>query len=410
MQLYPYQQEGAAFLAQSARAYLGDEMGLGKSVQAAAAAGMSGVRSALVVAPASTLANWDREWKQWAGGSRMHAVSYDRLARYPGDYHAADYDLVILDEAHYCRNPMAKRTRAALDIARKVEQAWLLSGTPIPKDVSELWSIVRVLWPHIPAELGIMTGQQWLNFFCRYKVTPFGRKVFGLKNADVLRAHLKTFMLRRTVEQVAPFLPPLRVDVDLLPQDDAFTDAIAALEQDAAAVMAAVESHSNSDAPGALPRLRRLLGEAKAPRILQILQAELDSGAVQKIVVLAYHHSVLDILRDGLWKYGVVGFDGGTPQVKRQSAIDAFTNDPRARVFLAQQTAAGVGINLQAAHEVVLVEPAWTPDDNAQAIKRVHRIGQTTPCRARIFAVADSLDEAVMNVCARRTRMQAEIL
>jgi SWI/SNF-related matrix-associated actin-dependent regulator of chromatin subfamily A-like protein 1 len=407
--LYPYQLAGVDFLTARSRGYLADEMGLGKSVQACVAALRCRVRRALVVAPASTLTNWEREWATHGpSNSELVTVSYDRLARYPGDYHGPGFDLVILDEAHYCKTPGAKRTRAALAVAAAAPRAWLLSGTPMPNNPTELWAPIRTLWPELTVALGLTSAEKWLRHWCHFKETPFGRKIYGVKNKAQLAGLLHRIMLRRSVEQVADFLPPLRVDVSLLPRDIALDRALANAGFDAEAMLRAVETHEQSDELGAMPRLRRMLGEYKAPRIGEIIAEELRTEQYRQIVVLAHHHSVLDILRSALGQFGVVGFHGGTPQAMRQFAIDTFTAGT-ARVFLAQQTSAGIGINLQTASEVVLVEPAWSPDDNRQAIKRVHRIGQDRPCRARVFAVAGSLDEAVMGVCARKAQMQTDI-
>ncbi|MCH7602091.1 MAG: SWF/SNF helicase family protein, partial [Planctomycetes bacterium] len=143
--------------------------------------------------------------------------------------------------------------------------------------------------------------------------------------------------------------------------------------------------------------------------IASILHEELSDGQYDKVVVFCQHHSVLDIFREKLEEFGLVGFTGGASGLARTEAIDEFTNNPNTRVFLAQQTAAGIAINLQVAAEVVLVEPSWTPDDNYQAMKRIHRIGQTRSCRARIFAVGDSLDEPIMESVARKMKMQEDI-
>jgi SNF2 family DNA or RNA helicase len=96
-----------------------------------------------------------------------------------------------------------------------------------------------------------------------------------------------------------------------------------------------------------------------------------------------------------------------TPPARRQEEIDGFQK--HGGIFLAQQTAAGIGITLTRAHEIVLVEPSWSPSDNDQAIKRIHRIGQDKPCRARIFLVPDSLDEAVMGTLLRKQKMLTEV-
>lgn len=153
--------------------------------------------------------------------------------------------------------------------------------------------------------------------------------------------------------------------------------------------------------------LRRILGEYKAPRVARLLQDELQDG--HDLVVLYHHKATGAALREGLGGHShVFGFDGSTPAMLRQEQIDGFQQ--YGGLFLAQQTAAGTGITLTRASEIVLVEPAWTPSDNEQAIKRIHRIGQDQPCRARLFAVPDSLDEALMKALARKSVMVKEVV
>jgi len=396
--LYPYQDEGVRFLRDRNRAYLADGMGLGKTVQAAVAAYQLKLHRVLEIAPASALENWRREWSAWGPKTfSFGAISYADTHLREGRVNGSDWDLVILDEAHYCKNHKAKRTLAALKVARAAPRAWLLSGTPMPNNTGELYAVLRMLWPEKVDALGIRTFWQWFNHFNHWTQTRYGPRAYGVKNGDELRSILSGIMLRRRLEDVAMDLPDLRIETSLLPRDPAFAKMLA-------------DAGVNPDDPeGSTSRLRHILGSYKAPKVGEILARELEDGAYSKIVVLAYHHIALDDLRTILAPFGVVGFDGGAPQPERQRAIDRFTNDKSCRVFLAQQNAAGIAINLQAAHEIVLVEPAWTPDDNLQAIKRIHRIGQDSPCRARIFAVAGSLDEAVMGVVANKLRMQREV-
>lgn len=411
MDLYPHQPEGITFLAERDRAYLADVMGLGKTVQAALAADRAGVSSVLIIAPASTIPNWEREWAEWGPQVNVACISYS--SRKKLDMAAgAEWDLVILDEAHYCKNPKAKRTQAALAIAAEAGRAWLLSGTPMPNHPGELYAPMEALWPEVLEQLGISTYMQWVDRFCQYKRVTYGRgwgqpalKIFGAKNLDQLKPYMADIMLRR---KEVEGLPPMRVHLSRLPRDAGFERALAQTGVDAGALARAIDAEETSDDKSA-SKLRRLMGEYKAPRIAFQIAKELEDRAYLKIVVLAYHHSVLDALERGLADFNPVGFRGSTPQAQRQEAIDLFTNDPTRRVFIAQQTAAGVGINLQVASEIVLVEPAWSPDDNAQALKRIHRIGQDVPCRARIFTVAGSLDEAIMGTLQRKLQMQRDL-
>jgi SNF2 family DNA or RNA helicase len=126
-----------------------------------------------------------------------------------------------------------------------------------------------------------------------------------------------------------------------------------------------------------------------------------------------YHHKTTGAyLRQKLEAGGYViyGFDGSTPQSTRADQVEGFQKGAYRAAFVVQQQAGGVAITLTRASEIVLVEPDWSPEVNAQAIKRVHRIGQERPVRARIFKVEDSLDEGIMDNLARKIAMRKEIL
>lgn len=404
--LFPYQQEGALFLAQHRRAYLADEMGLGKTVQAARAAVPLNPDSVLVICPASARENWRREWRDWGPDCELVVRSYASLLN--RSYDLTGFDIVILDEAHYCKNTKAKRTKEALKLAQRAPRAWLLSGTPMPNHPGELFPVVAALWPDHLRRLGIRTYWQWYNFFIKWYPTKYGRRPYAVQNAGELRHILREVMLRRHLSDVAMELPPLRIHVSLLPRDERFETALEESGEDVDALLVQIEHVNTNGGFGATSQLRRLLGEYKAPHIGSLIARELADQEYEKIVVLYYHHTVGGRLREALEGFGVVGFDGSTAEGPRQQAIDEFT-DGSARVFLAQQSAAGESINLQAASEIVLVEPSWSPDDNRQNIKRIHRIGQDHPCRARVFAVAGSMDEAVMRAVARKTQMQQDL-
>jgi SWI/SNF-related matrix-associated actin-dependent regulator of chromatin subfamily A-like protein 1 len=394
--LHDYQEQGRDFLAGRNRAYLGDTMGLGKSAQAIAAARSVDAKRPLVICPASAVPNWHAEWAKWDGPGAVEVLSYSLLARRK----PAIPDVLILDEAHYCKSGTAQRTRAALTLAQKSEYAWLLSGTPLPNNPLELWPPIRYLWPEIAAEVGCKTLNDWMYRFCRVRSTQYGPKPYGVRDGATLRAIVRRIMLRRTLEDVALSLPPLRVDLVRLPADQAATEAMA----EYAALEADERTYSAT--------LRRVLGMAKAPAVARQIIQELDDNAYCKIVVLYYHRDVGAAMHAAFTAsgYAPVGFHGGTPQADRWQAIQTFQTTGASRVFLAQQTSAGVAINLTAANEVVLVEPAWTPDDNSQAIARIRRIGQALPCRARIFAIAGTLDSNVMTTIRAKVKMQKEIL
>lgn len=398
MNLYSYQSQGVEWLRSRSRAYLADEMGLGKTVQALVA--LHDVGSVTVVCPAAVVGNWYNEFEKWgSGGQRVQVVSYASLHRLDGVG-----DAVVLDEAHYTKSHKAKRTKRALQHAREAPRAYLLSGTPMPNHPGELWTYFHYLHPDLLGD-HIRTHYKWLNHFCKVRQTRFGPKVYGFRNAPELKALLRGTMLRRKLADVALDLPPLRVTSEVLPVDaKSFEDLLA--QEGETQLLQALEDERDDPS---ISRIRRLIGEWKAPHIAARLDEELKDGQLQKVVVLYHHRSVGDVLEDKLRFHGLVRFDGRTKPADRQKRVDQFNTNPGVKVFLGQQTAAGEGLNLQAAHEAVLVEPAWTPDLNRQAIKRIHRIGQDNPCRARVFSVAKTIDEAVMQAIADKTTIQEAV-
>lgn len=400
MKLYPFQEVGAAWLrSHMPRRYLADRCGLGKTIQFCAAARYERIERTLVIAPPSAIENWKAEWKLWGPAGQLDVISWGDRKLLAGEIDGSHYQLVGVDEAHRAKNPRAHRTLAALNVARAAKRAWLLSATPMPNHPGELWSPLRALWPWVPSQLGIRSYDGWLRAFCVLAPGRHGLRVVGVRNAERLLPFLRQIFLRRSEEDVAADLPPLRVDVSLLPAVG-FVEALQAAGVPVDALRRAMEAEDTED--GSLARLRRFLGLWKAPLIAQVVADELAAGEYQQIVIMAHHHAVLDVLAERLRRFGVVELRGGASPDKRRAAEQAFTRGD-ARVFIGQQQAAGEAINLQVSSEIILAEPDWSPDSNYQAIKRVHRMfGPGRPVRARVFAAAGTADEAVLRVEARK--------
>lgn len=408
MKLYPYQEHGVDFLVRRSRAYLADDCGVGKTAQAAVAAGHVECVRPLVIAPASALPNWFRHWRELGVSAPLEAESYTKLALHPHMFDDYDPDLVILDEAHYVKSARAKRSAAALHLAQRADRAWLLSATPSPNHLGELYAPIKALWPGVCRQLGIRNEFHWRNKFTNWSQDFGGRiRIHGSRNGSLLLPFLGRLMLRRTLEEIGVELPPLRVEVSLLPKEDGFVEALERAGVDGGRLLRRIELEDAS-VDGSTSRLRRLVGEYKAPKIAQLVATELDDRQYDKIVIMAHHTSVIKLFERVLRRFGVVQVTGETTRAEREAAENAFSTNPEVRVFIGQQTAAGISLNLQVAHEMVLVEPSWTPDDNYQAVKRIHRIGSTRSCRARLFAVDGTLDEAIINITARKTRTKLE--
>lgn len=420
--LYPYQQEGAAWLAGKRAALLADEMGLGKSAQAIMAVSYhfddTQTPRIGVVCPASVRENWRREFEKfWPNILQPHLIveSYDKVARDPDVLLGGErLDYLIVDEAHYLKSPTAKRTRAVFGekcdgvggIVEKADRVILLTGTPMPNNPSELWPALRALAPKtILGKSGRPDAYwQFVKRYCKTRNNGFGIEILGAKNHDALKAAIAPFVLRRTKEEVLDDLPEIAFEEiclegtapDSLPEVRDATWAVAeALRTDGVEGLQKLAGH--------VATLRRLTGLAKVPSVVEWVREFLESTD-RKIVLFAHHK---DVVRDLVGQLSVVtgvGFiDGSVDTDLRAEIVDAFQSDPACRVFIGQIQAAGTGITLTAASDVLFVESSWVPAENSQAAMRVHRIGQKNACLIRFATLAGSIDERIQRAVRRKT-------
>ena len=426
MKLYPYQRQGAEFLATHNHALLADEMGLGKTAQAVSAAKQVGAKTLCVICPAIARPMWHRELKIWGWTGASLIESYNRATGRKDVQDAIAKmkpEVLILDEAHYLKNRNAKRTRAIYGtsacghgLIAHAKRVWLLTGTPTPNNASELWPHFRALFPKlIPSRRGASQNYwEFVNSWCWMRRTEFGMSVYGNRNPQGLRNLLRNFTLRRKSEQVLKDLPAITithslVEPTVVSQELSHfigTDEYKRLEE---IVEKALDEYAEPPNVPHLSTLRRLTGIAKAGAVAQTIAEELDAGAYSKIVLFGIHREALNALEQGLSSFECVRVDGATPPAARQSRIDQFQNEPLVRVFIGQLTACGHALTLTAAHHAALVEYSWTPAENFQATKRCHRIGQTRPVFVRMFGLANSIDEAISGVLAQKTRMLSEL-
>lgn len=437
--LRDFQHKGVAFLAERKRAYLADDMGLGKSYQTVAAADKVNARRILVICPASLKLNWQNEFLKWAKQRRCIHVVFKAADAIPPtadviivNYEALlsdslfnrlmtmTFDVLVCDEAHRLKTHTAQRTRRVLGpradgnlgLASRATRTWLLSGTPAPNDASELYTACKFA--------GEWGGNFWTfqSQFCVCIQTSFGRKIVGHRNVNQLKASLKKFVLRRTAEEVLKDLPPITFsDVALTPQSGAqlHSDDIVWRKMmdhfDANLMNMTADELGElfAKAPMELAQLRHTIGVAKAPEVVRLVSGELEGG-IPKIIVFAWHRIVIETLKSGLAKFNPVVVDGGTPAVERQRAVDMFQLEPGCRVFIGNILAAGEGLTLTASNQVLFAEQSWVPKDNLQAAKRAHRIGQTRPVLARFCSFPGTIDDVITKAVSRKTALLTNLM
>lgn len=431
MSLYDHQRQGGKWLAARPRhrGYIGDTPGLGKTRTLICGLDRSGAQRPLIVCPAIVRTHWHREFATcgWTSGNEI-VKSYDEIVRGGNPLMKKlivdeGIDSLIVDEVHYAKHATSKRTLQLLGpngYARRLPRVFVASGTPIPKNPSELWTVLSSLFPEVAVEHKLATVADFVARFC--VVRP--RRVRGvwmdkimpeLRNEAEFRELLGEIMLRRTLDDVGLDVPPLdwqttRVDGAPLTMPGTLEGGEAF--DTGARVMWAIEDGA-LDAIAADPhvaRMRRRLGELKIEPALALLRSQLEESD-EKVVVFAHHRSVMHGLVEGLREFGVAYVDGDTPQSIRDQNIDRFQSKPECRVFLGQNLACQTGITLTAARRAFLVEPDWTAVVNHQLGHRVARIGQQAErCIAHMICLADTLDEAIINQNIREVRMAASAL
>lgn len=424
--LYPYQVEAALWLADRDRALLADKPRIGKTPALIAATRLLGLERAVVLTRAISRVNWRREFARWGDIDPKNLIveSWERAATnmtVRAEIEALSPDVIIGDECHRVKSISAKRTRAFYGrgfsggLIESAERVWLASGTPMPNGrPTEMYPHLRALWPDLLPK-SARTERGYMEHFCVTRDTPFGPKVVGVRNAAEFRTILKRIMLRRTWEDIGQDIEEIRFSPVTLLREGTDVRALEALERDVRreyeryldAWINAPEGEEPREPLQPIAELLHAAGRAKVQPVVELIDAEIGED-YDKIVVLAYHRDVLDALAMGLLPHAPVMVHGGTPQHRRQEAIDRFQTDPTCRIYLGQINANSEAITLNAASEVLLVEQTWDPNTNYQAACRVVAPGRTAT--ARVVGLADTLDEAVAESNARKMRnVQATI-
>lgn len=421
--LDPFQRAGVAFCYARGNCLIGDEPGLGKTVQAIALANLVDARRVLVVCPANVRLHWQAFAKRWSTipgvctypifsakngvHPRCHyiIISYDILRNdsIQKTLASEEWDLVILDEAHFLKTPDAKRTQAVFGAGRyrgggivgKAKRTLALTGTPLMNRPRECYTLARGLnWESID----FMSEDYFRN---RFNPSGWGWEVQG--RLPELRARLRcNFMIRRLKSEVLTDLPDKRYEMTFIEETGAVRAVLAKeklLHFNPERIF-----ESTFDVDGEMSTVRREMGEAKAPLVVEHIKYLLDIVELPKLVVFAHHRNVLDLLNDALVQYGPVMYRGGMTTSAKEMSRRAFISNPDCKIFLGQTDSAGLGLDglQEVASHVVFAEPSWTPGTNEQAADRCHRKGQHQSVVVQFLIAEGSIDELVLGVMLRK--------
>ena len=457
-ELKPFQRAGVSYLLAQRRAFLADEQGLGKTIEALATLEAADAYPAIVVCPASLKLNWQRELERWlahrsvrvlvgngAGGplapgpacraapgeadaeadaetdtdtdadtdaeadgdADAHAVAtgradvtianYDILAARAAELCALGPRALVLDESHYCKNAAAKRTQAVQRVSAAVPRDGLvlaLTGTPVVNRPAELISQLRILGRLADFGSGVQFGERF-------------------RGADAhlrLHWHLRArCFVRRLKPDVLPQLPAktravVPVELDNEPEYRlAERDVVAWLQSqplDLRELDAKVAAALRAERLVRLNALKLLAARGKLRAALAWIHDFCSSG--ERLVVFAHHREIQQALLERF--PGALHILGGDSHGARDDALRRFQAPDEAanQLIVCSIEVAGHGLTLTRASNVVFLELDWTPAKHDQAEDRCHRIGQQDAVNVSYLLAAGTIDETIATLLERK--------
>ncbi|RKT33768.1 helicase-like protein [Microbacterium sp. AG1240] len=435
---------------------LADEPGLGKTAQSVLAASVAGAYPLLVVVPNVVKMNWLREVGRWTPQRRATVVSGDgRDVDAFADVFIVNYEILdrhlswlgsiglkgmVVDEAHFIKNLTSQRSQNVLALAGRIREQvrdplmLALTGTPLINDVEDFDAI----WRFLGWTLGEKPGAELMDKLESTGLTPADKAFYP----EAREAVISMGIVRRKKKDVAADLPDKLIADLPVELDDEFGRSVRQAERELGERLAAryrriLEARGDRGlAPGEMDDdIVRLvahneLEESKAAgtgsenvftMVRKIGQAKAHLAAdyavqlqrsVGKVVFFAKHIDVMDAAESHFAASGLrtVSIRGDQTTPARQLAIDAFNNDPGVGIAVCSLTAAGVGLNMQAASNVVLAELSWTAAEQTQAIDRVHRIGQEEPVTAWRIIAAHTIDTKIAELIDSKQGLAARAL
>ena len=440
---YPYQREGIEYGLDKKRLIIGDEPGLGKTLQSIGIVDTANAYPCLVICPSSLKINWQREFEKFTDKSAlvldnsvrttwpyllkmgMHhvaIVNYESLRKYfvwdikgGKSFRLKDvvfcpqirmFRSVIIDESHRVKDPSAQQTIFTKGITTGKEWIILLSGTPVvnrPEDLVAQLSIMGRL-----QEFGGRT-----KFMADYCTDPKDKKAEPAVPLSVLSNQLyANCMIRREKAKVLPQLPDktrvdLYVDISNAPEYNlAAADLAEYLRQYTECTDWEIRRKMRMEALVRFMTLRQLATLGKVAQAVDFIRTFLDSG--KKLIVFCSLHEVVDALCKAFpHAVTVTGRDSAS---SKQVAVDSFQNNPDVQLIVCSIKAAGVGLTLTASSNVAFVELAWTYADCCQCEDRAHRIGQKDNVTCYYLLGRGTIDQTIYSLIHKKKSIAAEIM
>ena len=436
--LRPFQKAAVAYALRNRRILIGEEQGLGKTIEALATIHAAGAYPAVIVCPASLKFNWEKEARKFLPlsvtvrvlngksadvSASIYVLNYDVLGKHIDALIALKPQAVVCDESHYIKSYRARRSELATKLLAVAPMRLLLTGTPVLNRPQELISQIKAL-----GRLDDFGG--FWNFasrFCNAHRTQYGWDMSGAANLEELNStlrrsmyvrHLKSEVLTELPEkQYATVSLPLenraeydRAEADVVSwyaeqatRDEEFLASLKGLDKDERKARIrerqdeAEQKAQQAESLVRIEALKQLSARLKMPAVIEWVESFLESG--EKLVLFAHHKSIVKELSA---HFKAPSITGETPLMNRQAAVDRFQTDPNCKLIVLNIQAGGVGLTLTASSNVAFCEFAWNPGTMDQSSDRVHRIGQRNAVMVTNLVGEETIDEWIIDLIEQK--------
>jgi SWI/SNF-related matrix-associated actin-dependent regulator 1 of chromatin subfamily A len=407
--LYQHQEEGIKFLLSRSGCILADDMGLGKSIQSIIAALESGAKNILVVCPSSAKINWEREiqvfcnetaiidGKKWNQAKftiinfdilkNFHTLVETRRALTPEEMSAinrdlanVNFDLAIIDEAHYLKNNDSIRGKIMVELCVKhnIPKVWLLTGTPVANRPMDFFNLLKIIKSPL--------AQNWKHYAVRYcegrqffRTLKSGQKkqiwlTDGASNLEELSSKTKNIILRRLKTEVLDM--PDKVITPMYHKLDAKGRKEYEDLWDGYLIKRAAEGKKNGNLQKDLVELillRQFIAAQAIPYTIEMAENAIEMA--RKVIIFTNFDEEQEILARHFGKTAV-RHNGKMSTKAKQKSVDDFQTKDKIKVFIGNEKSAGVAITLTEATVVIFNSYDWVTGNNEQAEDRAYRIGQ----------------------------------
>lgn len=424
MKLFNYQKEGVEFLVSRQGGMLLDEQGLGKTVQALEAVKQTQTQVLVIVCPAIMRGTWLHHVSNLLPSSiKVYINSYEwyvKIDNYRSLIKAITGKklAVIVDEAHYIKTPTSKRTKTVQHLLslENIVFKVLLTGTPVTRDVDDLYTQLKVFYPDFCRSIF-----EYRKKYMKCTHSFFGDIYKGFKNGyakQELIEYLKSCSLRRTKKSAGLNLPsiirqPVYVDIN----KKIARESLSILDY-ATKVINGSDDYTLyktdlAEEASHIASIRKALGVAKVPQVLQYVEHLLQSD-VKKLIVFGVHIDVVNLIYEALKeKYKDIKTHriiGATTSTQREKIITEFQTEETSQILVANMVACGVGVTLTKSHTVVFAELDFTPANIMQAEARVHRITQEHVVNSVFIIANESLDSKILELIKEKLTVIKEIV